>query len=166
VIRDWSKFRHGMRVGLLPWALFVAASGACSGGDDAEPDGTGMDRSGGRSEDVNDPDDGPGTGTSDSIPARLSHGEYVMTAEAVRRLGLQNLNALNYGARGFRDGGLVAPGSVPNGPGTLGGGTVNLGIGLQDGLVLDYIQSDAGGAVMISHIEKNRNAVRRVLGMR
>ena len=31
--------------------------------------------------------DGPGTGTSDSIPARLSDGEFVMTAKAVRGAG-------------------------------------------------------------------------------
>jgi hypothetical protein len=30
---------------------------------------------------------GPGTGTSDSIPARLSDGEFVMTAQAVRGAG-------------------------------------------------------------------------------
>ena len=30
---------------------------------------------------------GPGTGTSDSIPARLSDGEFVMTAEAVKNMG-------------------------------------------------------------------------------
>ena len=30
---------------------------------------------------------GPGTGTSDSIPARLSDGEFVMTANAVRNAG-------------------------------------------------------------------------------
>ena len=30
---------------------------------------------------------GPGTGTSDSIPARLSDGEFVMTARAVRNAG-------------------------------------------------------------------------------
>jgi len=30
---------------------------------------------------------GPGTGTSDSIPARLSDGEFVMTAQAVRGMG-------------------------------------------------------------------------------
>ena len=33
---------------------------------------------------------GPGTGTSDSIPARLSDGEFVMTAEAVRNAGHGN----------------------------------------------------------------------------
>jgi hypothetical protein len=30
---------------------------------------------------------GPGTGTSDSIPAMLSDGEFVMTAKAVRSMG-------------------------------------------------------------------------------
>ena len=30
---------------------------------------------------------GPGTGTSDSIPARLSDGEFVMTADAVQGMG-------------------------------------------------------------------------------
>lgn len=30
---------------------------------------------------------GPGTGTSDSIPARLSDGEFVMTSDAVRGMG-------------------------------------------------------------------------------
>jgi hypothetical protein len=36
---------------------------------------------------VGGPIDGPGTGTSDSIPARLSDGEFVMTAKAVRGAG-------------------------------------------------------------------------------
>ena len=31
--------------------------------------------------------DGPGTGTSDSVPARLSDGEFVVTAKAVRGAG-------------------------------------------------------------------------------
>jgi hypothetical protein len=35
----------------------------------------------------NGPIDGPGTGTSDSVPAMLSDGEFVMTANAVRNAG-------------------------------------------------------------------------------
>jgi len=38
--------------------------------------------------------DGPGTGTSDSIPARLSDGEFVFTAKAVKQLGVDNLNKM------------------------------------------------------------------------
>lgn len=48
---------------------------------------------------------GPGTGTSDSVPAMLSNGEYVMTAEAVGRLGIGNLDKLNY--QRYADGGFV-----------------------------------------------------------
>jgi hypothetical protein len=40
---------------------------------------------------------GPGTGTSDSIPTLLSNGEYVMTAAAVRALGLPLMDAINAG---------------------------------------------------------------------
>lgn len=55
--------------------------------------------------------DGPGTGTSDSIPAMLSNGEYVLNAQAVDRLGVPFLNGLNTGRlRGFASGGLVGSG--------------------------------------------------------
>lgn len=61
---------------------------------------------------------GPGTGTSDSIPARLSNGEFVMTAKAVKKYGSNFFDNLNSAARGgvpasyrdfghFADGGLV-----------------------------------------------------------
>lgn len=50
---------------------------------------------------------GPGTSTSDSIPAMLSNGEYVVRAAAVRKIGLPTLNAINAG-RGFADGGIVS----------------------------------------------------------
>ena len=35
--------------------------------------------------------EGPGTGTSDSIPARLSDGEFVFTAKSVEQIGADNL---------------------------------------------------------------------------
>jgi TP901 family phage tail tape measure protein len=38
---------------------------------------------------------GPGTGTSDSIPARLSNGEFVMSAKTVSTYGVDFMNALN-----------------------------------------------------------------------
>jgi hypothetical protein len=40
---------------------------------------------------------GPGTSTSDSIPARLSNGEYVVRASSAKMLGIDTLNALNSG---------------------------------------------------------------------
>ena len=48
---------------------------------------------------------GPGTGTSDSIPAYLSNGEYVIKEKAVRRYGVGTFDALN--GEKFHDGGLV-----------------------------------------------------------
>ena len=48
---------------------------------------------------------GPGTGTSDDVPARLSNGEYVIRAAAVKQYGVQFLDALNL--QRFATGGLV-----------------------------------------------------------
>jgi hypothetical protein len=41
------------------------------------------------------PINGPGTSTSDSIPALLSDGEYVIKASSVKRVGLSNLDVIN-----------------------------------------------------------------------
>ena len=40
------------------------------------------------------PVEGPGSGVSDSIPARLSDGEFVMTAKATEKLGSDNLQGM------------------------------------------------------------------------
>ncbi|WP_120993125.1 tape measure protein [Stutzerimonas urumqiensis] len=61
---------------------------------------------------------GPGSGTSDSIPAYLSNGEYVIRAAAVRKWGSSALDLINRGIAipRFADGGLVeAAASVPGG---------------------------------------------------
>lgn len=84
---------------------------------------------------------GAGTGTSDSIPAMLSNGEYVLTARAVERLGEPFLNALNSGdLPGYNDGGVVAPDYAavsvkPLGGGNFkeagnGGGTIHLNMNI------------------------------------
>lgn len=60
---------------------------------------------------------GPGSGTSDSILARLSNGEFVMRADAVRHYGsalLQRLNSRQLPR--FADGGLVSNALVPSVP--------------------------------------------------
>ena len=63
---------------------------------------------------------GPGTSTSDSIPAMLSNGEYVIKASTVDRLGVRNLDALN-NMRGFARGGVVGSGRSGE---LMGGGDV------------------------------------------
>ena len=63
---------------------------------------------------------GPGTGTSDSIPAMLSNGEYVINADSVKKYGVQTFNAFNnkkYSMGGpvtrmpYANGGLATSGS-------------------------------------------------------
>lgn len=58
---------------------------------------------------------GPGTGTSDSILARLSNGEFVMRAAAVRHYGPELLRQINERRfPGFAEGGLVSDRLVPS----------------------------------------------------
>lgn len=57
---------------------------------------------------------GPGTSTSDSIPAYLSNGEYVVKASAVNRVGVGFLDSINSGyIKRFATGGMV--GNAPAG---------------------------------------------------
>jgi len=52
--------------------------------------------------------DGPGTGISDSIPARLSDGEFVFTRKATDQIGADNLQVMMDDAERAYDGGLMA----------------------------------------------------------
>jgi hypothetical protein len=72
---------------------------------------------------------GPGSGTSDSILARLSAGEFVVNSASVRRLGTSFLSGLN----GYAAGGLVGiPRFAGGGLVSAGGGTpVHLHLGGQ-----------------------------------
>ena len=61
--------------------------------------------------------DGPGTGTSDSVPARLSDGEFVFTKKATDQIGSENLSSLMEEAERMYDGGLVGEEySAPDSP--------------------------------------------------
>lgn len=73
---------------------------------------------------------GPGTGTSDSIPAYLSNGEYVINAAAVRKLGKRHLDMLNRGIPipRFADGGMVGTvASLDTSPRNLGSLDISIG---------------------------------------
>ena len=59
---------------------------------------------------------GPGTGTSDSIMARLSNGEFVVRAAAVRKYGpslLSAINSMRFKMPKFATGGLVSAPQMP-----------------------------------------------------
>jgi hypothetical protein len=113
---------------------------------------------------------GPGTGTSDSIVARLSDHEFVVRAAVVRQPGvLEFLNELNAdgsfvlrrrGVRGFAEGGLVEVA-------TTGGGTgrADLTIGLDEALLLKRLEaSSMFSRVIVRTLESNRKAVNNALG--
>ena len=51
--------------------------------------------------------DGPGTGTSDSIPAMLSDGEFVFTAKAVKQIGVDRLRKQMKAAEQEYDNGMA-----------------------------------------------------------
>ncbi|MFJ5306128.1 phage tail tape measure protein [Streptomyces sp. NPDC088350] len=62
---------------------------------------------------------GPGTGTSDSIPALISNGEYVVREAAVRKYGVAMFDRLNAGR--YASGGLAGFTYSPTGQPVLGG---------------------------------------------
>lgn len=66
---------------------------------------------------------GPGTGTSDSIPAMLSNGEYVIRSAAVNMIGRPALDALNAGRVPEFSGGGSVDDTIAA---TAGGDTINL----------------------------------------
>jgi hypothetical protein len=111
---------------------------------------------------------GPGGPKSDSIPARLSPGEYIVKADAVSAVGVQYLEAINRGLKipsferlalpKFAEGGLVG-----NGGGGGGDSNINLGIGLDEGLILKHLSSKAAGNIIVQHLANNPKAASKAL---
>ena len=111
---------------------------------------------------------GPGGPKSDSIPARVSPGEYIVNADAVSAFGVHNLEAINRGLKTpsierlalpkFAEGGLV---------GNVGGGggdsNIRLGIGLDEGLILKHLSSKAAGNIILQHLTNNPKAASKAL---
>jgi hypothetical protein len=99
---------------------------------------------------------GPGSGTSDSILARLSAGEFVVNSAAVRRLGTSFLSGLN----GFADGGLVGVPRFAAGGlvAAAGGGTpVHLHLDGQS-FATSATESVAGALVVAARRQQMRSA--------
>lgn len=112
---------------------------------------------------------GPGTSTSDSIPARLSHGEYVVNARAVSRLGLSFLNAINGMSAGPRlHGGqlaFAAGGLVPDTPAQPAQNqNIRIVNVIDPAMAADYLNSSAGERTVMNLIQRNAASVRTILG--
>ncbi len=113
---------------------------------------------------------GPGTATSDSIPARLSAGEYVLRADAVRRVGVDFLHTLNGGLfaprwmgprLAFAEGGLV-PAVSPT-PAVSPSQSVRIVNVIDPALAADYLNSSAGERTILNIIARNAGGVKQVL---
>jgi hypothetical protein len=112
---------------------------------------------------------GPGTTTSDSIPARLSAGEYVLSADAVRRVGVDFLHALNGGLfaprwsgprLAFAAGGLVPAVTQAAAAPSQAVRIVNV---VDPALAADYLNSSAGERTILNILQRNAGAVKQVL---
>lgn len=93
---------------------------------------------------------GPGTGTSDSIPAMLSNGEYVITSQAVNRIGRDNLDAINAG----RVPDLGSSGGVT----AISGGNVTFNVSALDASGFSaFLQRGGLDAIKQALFDNNRN---------
>jgi hypothetical protein len=114
---------------------------------------------------------GPGSATSDSIPARLSAGEYIVRAAAVRQVGvafLDSINGLSVGPRfrggemAFAAGGLVPEVRVPPAQPQVNQ-SVRIVNAIDPGVTHDHLQSPAGEKVIVNIIGRNSRAIRAAL---
>ena len=114
---------------------------------------------------------GPGSATSDSVPARLSAGEYVVRAAAVRQVGvafLDSINGLSVGPRfkggelAFAAGGLVPEVKVPPAQPQMNQ-AVRIVNAVDPGVTHDHLQSPAGEKVIVNIIGRNARAIRTAL---
>lgn len=112
---------------------------------------------------------GAGSSISDSIPAMLSNGEYVVKASAVRNIGVNTLDYINEGRVKLAAGGLVGSGID-----TIGGNTnskmnidnslkiVNV---LDANLVSDHLNSSDGRRTLVNVISSNKTMIKSALGL-
>lgn len=112
---------------------------------------------------------GPGTGTSDSIPARLSHGEYVLNARATARVGqsfLDSINALGSMPTASRPSRIAhyAGGGLVSASSNDAATSLHATFGLEQGLVLRHLESSEGEGVLLKVLSKNQNKLRAMLG--
>lgn len=93
---------------------------------------------------------GPGTGTSDSINAKLSNGEFVMTAEATKRVGADTLNAVNKGGQ------LRASQSTSNQPQTIDN-KLSVVMVKDESEAKDWLYGADGEKAFLYHYKRNKS---------
>ena len=124
---------------------------------------------------------GPGTSTSDSIPARLSNGEFVVKADSVAHYGVGFMHAINRRQlRSFSQGGPVSVPPVPSysepglsdslRDGRTGAQVVASPVNIQQTLVVDSaelftagLNTNEGEKAVITMLRANKQTVKDVL---
>ena len=124
---------------------------------------------------------GPGTSTSDSIPARLSNGEFVVKADSVAHYGVGFMHAINRRQlRSFSQGGPVSVPPVPSysepglsdslRDGRTGTQVVASPINIQQTLAIDSaelftagIKTNEGKKAVITMLRANKQTVKDIL---
>jgi TP901 family phage tail tape measure protein len=82
---------------------------------------------------------GAGTATSDSIPAYLSNGEYVIKADSVAKYGVDTFDALNAGK--YAAGGPINPTPQSKHNSSFGTGGSNINVNMQGGKLMGPIEA-------------------------
>ena len=124
---------------------------------------------------------GPGTSTSDSIPARLSNGEFVVKADSVSHYGVGFMHAINRRQlRSFSQGGPVSVPPVPSysepglsdslRDGRAGTQVVASPVNIQQTLAVDSaelftagLKTNAGVKAVITMLRANKQTVKDIL---
>lgn len=121
---------------------------------------------------------GPGTGTSDSILARLSDGEFVIKASSVRKYGTNFLYSLNNGfvpnhlMPRFATGGLVGASvegasaiasNIQSGDVTVPLKVVNV---TDPNEVGRYLKTRSGERIMVNFMKNNAGTMRQILNVK
>lgn len=164
VVASLQKMLVQMLLTLAIKKLFGGIAGGAGGGAGAGIGGGGGFAGGGLIK-------GPGGPTADAVPARLSAGEFVVKASAVSAFGAHNLEAINRGLQmpslknlslampKYAEGGLVGPDAASG-----SSSSINLGIGLDQGLILHHLSSKDAGRIILQHLTNNPKAAGKALG--
>lgn len=114
---------------------------------------------------------GGGTSVSDSIPIMASHGEFMIKAATVKKLGVPFLNWLNNGGNIGRIVGKYATGGAISGSqpmsagdnGNSGSNGVRIINVIDPALVKDYLNTSAGADTVLNIIKRNPNYIKQIL---
>ena len=82
---------------------------------------------------------GAGTATSDSIPAYLSNGEYVIKADSVAKYGVDHFDALNAGK--YAGGGPIKPTPLSTHTSSFGNGSTTVDVNHRGGKLMGPIEA-------------------------